>query len=60
MKGCKYCEALEKKVRTPESWHAEHDPHGPATTEPFPHPSGDWHWLVCPCGAKYLTRKENS
>jgi hypothetical protein len=59
VKGCKFCEALEKKVKTPEEWHAEHDAHGQATEEPFPHPSGDWFWLLCPCGAKYLTTRSD-
>ena len=54
MKDCKYCESLEKKVKTNEDWDHEHSEHGDKTKAPFPHPSGQWYWMVCPCGAKHL------
>ena len=46
---------MAKKVRTPEAWLAEHAPHGQHTIEPAPHPSDEWVWWVCPCGAMYMT-----
>ena len=55
----KFTEHLAGKVKTTDEWKAEHArclvADGDAfTSEPFPHPSGDWFWLVCLCGAKHL------
>jgi hypothetical protein len=54
----RFCESLSEKVKTTEEWKAEHAEHVdaelPFASEPFPHPSGTWFWLVCPCGAKHL------
>ena len=54
MKGCKRCEALEKRTKTIEEWDAEHKDHGEKTTGKFLHPSGNLCWIACPCGAKHL------
>ena len=54
------CEHIASRVLTTEAWLAKHRDHGDLTTEPYPHPSGKWHWLVCECGAKQLTAKEKA
>jgi hypothetical protein len=59
MNKCRFCDKLAAKVQPAETWDAKHAACGPKTTEPFPHPSGKWYWLVCPCGAKHLRSKEN-
>lgn len=61
--ACVLCEKLRTKTLETEAWRKKHRAHlGGAglgfTTEPFAHPSGDWSWLVCPCGAKQLTVRE--
>ena len=58
MKGCKFCEAMEKKVKTNEQWDAEHAGHGGYTWEQAPHPGGTWFWKVCKCGHKHLRIRE--
>lgn len=60
MSNCRYCNRLAAHVKTLEAWEAEHAEHGGYTTEPFAHPSGNWFWLVCKCGAKYLNIREES
>ena len=60
MKGCKFCEAMEKKVKTNEQWDAEHAGHGGYTWEQAPHPSGTWFWKVCKCGHKHLRIREEA
>jgi hypothetical protein len=59
------CDKLKDKVMTSDDWRAKHRPHlveyeetNGFKSEPFPHPSGEWYWIVCPCGAKHLTTKE--
>jgi hypothetical protein len=54
---CETCERLKRKTMTVDAWLAEHRDHGDLSSEPFPHPSGDWHTLVCSCGAKLVTMK---
>jgi hypothetical protein len=52
------CDRIASKVMTDADWLDLHEPHGQKRFEDFPHPSGDWFWLVCPCGAKQLTTKK--
>lgn len=54
----KFCEHLSGKVKETVEWKVQHADclkDGDAfSSEPFPHPSGTWFWLVCLCGAKHL------
>lgn len=56
---CKLCESLKTRVRPEADWRAEHKDHGGLSVVPAEHPSGDWAWLICECGAKYLTIRES-
>jgi len=59
---CATCDALRLKVMTTDRWFALHGPHTspvtPIREEPYPHPSGTWVRLVCPCGARQVTVKQ--
>ena len=53
------CERIAAKVMPTAEWFAIHNDHGVKAFEPFPHPSGKWFTLVCPCGAKHLTMTDD-
>jgi hypothetical protein len=59
--GCAFCAELKAKTMPLSQWTAMHEPHlqrrggEEFESEPFNHPAGGWHWIVCPCGAKFLT-----
>ena len=55
-----FSQRLRTRVRTTDDWQAQHRAHldrpdRAFDRELFPHPSGTWFWLVCPCGARHLT-----
>jgi hypothetical protein len=57
---CRFCRASSQRLLRPAEWIARHRDHQHQhgrefRREVFPHPSGTWFWLVCPCGAKLLT-----
>lgn len=54
---CETCERLKRKVMPVDVWLAEHRDHGDLSSEPFPHPSGEWHTMVCSCGARLVVSK---
>lgn len=54
---CQTCHTLKAKIMTTQAWLELHSPHGPIGEEPYPHPSGEWIRLVCPCGAGQITIK---
>lgn len=56
---CPVCQQLRSKTKEPEVWLAEHAAHGDKALEPFLHPDGRMYWLVCPCGARYLTMEKS-
>lgn len=50
-------ERLKGKVIKTDDWVEKHRPHlkdEKFNSEPFPHPSGRWIWIVCKCKAKHL------
>lgn len=66
--GCVLCTRLEERVETLEAWSARHRPHLRENAigtpldfarETYPHPDGNWFWLVCPCGHRFLTIDRN-
>lgn len=58
---CGFCAEMRAKTMPWADWKAKHAPHlhrrggEEFEREPYPHPSGTWAWIVCPCGAKLLT-----
>jgi len=61
---CGTCDAMKARVRTTTDWRAKHAAHLQAgfdfARQDFPHPSGTWLWLCCPCGDRHLTTKDRA
>jgi len=55
---------MKARVRTTTDWRAKHAAHLQAgfdfARQDFPHPSGTWLWLCCPCGDRHLTTKDRA
>lgn len=56
--ACEFCRMLAGRTQAEGDWRATHAPHVQAGATygraPFRHPSEQWYWLVCACGARYL------
>lgn len=53
---CTIEERLQAKTVSTQQWQDKHGPHSKDFgVIPFNHPSGNWYWLVCACGARHLT-----
>ncbi len=55
---CQFCRKAAQGVLSDGAWDVLHHSHGDKTREPMSHPSGEWFWQVCPCGAKHLRIRE--
>lgn len=58
MSDCSFSDKMQKNVVPTLEWIAAHEKHleyvDDFGSESFDHPSGEWGFLICSCGARHL------